>query len=123
MVALNNFSPFFARLLFPGVLRVGLIQDKRVQLQGGREGGNEVADDLLQLVVVLLRDHALFADLLQQGLLVGENMLHELLLEFGHVDRIDLVKIASDTGVDDGDLLLNSHGHWKGTKPSNNNYD
>merc|ERR1719464_2092046 len=50
-------------------------------------------------------------NLIQQRLLCSLDVGKELLLELGDLDGIDLVQESPDTAVDDGDLLLDGHGH------------
>ena len=50
-------------------------------------------------------------DFVKQRLLGSSDVGKELLLELGDLGGVDFVQESSDTAVDDGDLLLNGHGH------------
>lgn len=71
-----------------------------------REGADKFGDDLLQSGVGVGRDLAVLGDGAQQSLVAGLDVLGELLLEGSDLGGVQLVEMATDTAVDDGNLGL-----------------
>lgn len=76
----------------------------KLHLRWSREGGDEVNNDLLQLLIALFGDLAVFSDGGEQGLMAGLDVRCELLLEGGDLAGVQFVQVATDTAVNDGDL-------------------
>ena len=77
----------------------------------GGETGDEVFDDLVEGSIGVLAQVTIGGDLVQERLLCSLDVGKELLLELGDLGRVDFVEESPDTAVDDGDLLLDGHGH------------
>jgi len=75
------------------------------------EGDDEVCDDLLQLGVGGVGDLALGGDDGKDVLVLGPHQGEELSFEFADESGVKLVKVSTDTGVDDSDLILDGHWH------------
>ena len=73
------------------------------------EAGDEVGNNFLQLGVRFVGEFTGFSDLFEYFLLRTADVCEELLLKCRDPRRIDLIEVATDAGVDDGDLLLDSH--------------
>ena len=71
------------------------------------EGGN----DFVEGSVRVLAEMTVSGDFVKERLLGSSDVGQELLLKLGDLSGVDLVQESSDSAVDDGDLLLDGHGH------------
>ena len=75
------------------------------------EPGHEGGDDLVQRGVGLGAQVAVSGDLVQKSGLGALDVGQELLLKLGDLGGVDFVEESPDAAVDDGDLVLDGHGH------------
>lgn len=68
------------------------------------EGSHEIGDDLLQFGVCGIRDLSFTGDGLEDILVLGAHQCEELRLEFADLSRVQLVEVATDTGIHNGHL-------------------
>merc|ERR1719356_70339 len=73
--------------------------------------GNEGLHNLVQLSVGVCGEGTILPDLVKQALVGSLDVLNEGSLEGGDLAGVNLVQEATDTAVNDGDLVLNGHGH------------
>merc|ERR1712168_954730 len=76
-----------------------------------REGGHEVCNNLVQGLVGISAQVAVLSNLVKKSALGATNVLKESLLEVSDLGGVQFVKESADTTVDDGNLLLDGHGH------------
>ena len=77
----------------------------------GVEGGKELLDNLVEGSIGVLAKMTVSSNLVQKRLLCSLDVGKELLLEIGDLGRVNFVQESPDTAVNDGDLLLDGHGH------------
>merc|ERR1719454_2196687 len=73
--------------------------------------GDEGLHNLVQLSVGVCGEGTVLPDLVEQGLVGSLDVLNEGSLEGGDLAGVNLVQEATDTAVDDGDLVLDGHWH------------
>ena len=85
-----------------------LLSCSRLELEA--RGGEELLNESLKVGIGLVADVTLSADGLGDMGSLGVDGLKIHLLETGDLAGLDLVKVSTDTGVEDTGLLLNGHG-------------
>jgi len=83
----------------------------RSNLELEARGGKELFDEILKVSLGLVRDVSLSADGDGNMRGLGVDGLKVHLLELRDLAGLDLVEVATDTGVENASLLLNGHGH------------
>lgn len=83
----------------------------RVILVGGKEGTEEISNQLLQFGISCVTDLPLRCDCVQKVLMRSLDVLQKLLLEITDLGWVQFVKVSSHASVDDGNLVFNWHGH------------
>merc|ERR1719384_119770 len=73
--------------------------------------GDEGLHNLVQLGIRVCREGAVCPDLVQQALVGSLDVLNEGSLKGSDLAGLNFVEESTDTAVDDGDLVLNGHGH------------
>merc|ERR1740131_170858 len=76
-----------------------------------REGCHEINDNLIQSFVRICAQVAILGNLVEKSSLCATNVLEESFLKVGDLGGVQFVEESPDTAVDDGDLLLDGHGH------------
>merc|ERR1740128_1386459 len=82
-----------------------------VNLDDEIQRGHEVDNNLVQGLVGSLAEVSVLGDGGQKLGLGSLDVLEESLLEVGDLGGIDFVQESTHSAVDDGDLVLNGHGH------------
>ena len=74
-------------------------------------GGNELLEDGLELRVGLVAESLLGLDSLDDVGVLALEVIEEKFLELADLGGLHLVEEATDTSVEDANLLLSDHGH------------
>ena len=81
------------------------------RLHGEASGGDELLEDGAEFSVDLVIELLLSLDAINDVGVLALEMVEEEFLELADLGGLDLIEEATDTSVEDANLLLSDHGH------------